>query len=479
MEKGDPVVDAVFLYFEGNEPGGNVRSVEEYREEPVEDRFSSTTERYSWVAITLVILAGFAIRLWMLSLMAHAPLASDAADYKETALLLLGGKPFLPYWPPGLPLYLAPILAAGGGDAWLRASMLIWWLLFCTAFVRLAGDLGVKQKLTLLLLAIFCVAPAWVHFSIEPLTQMPSAALLLVALSAALRCSRGAGWIEALWMGGSLGGLSLVRPSALPVLLVLPGLVYLRRREMQRPLWAAALGCVMIFAWMAKVHQLSGQWTINNSNGMNLYFGNNPWTPLYRTWYFGSHAKPRTEEISQFPEYQQVLERVGSLPEGERSAEYKRLAEQDVLHRPDLFLLRTVNRVRCFWGFDIFTAANLRSAGDSAARWFLPVFLLDGACYLVIAGFAFYWIAVAPGAFWRRAEVWLLAGAIVLYALPYWVSMSHPSYHFPVIAPLALLGLIAHDEVRLLKTRAPWRGWVALAGLALIQVEWMYFLAKS
>ena len=456
-----------------------MRSVEEHRVEPVGYGLSSTTERYSWAAITLVILVSIVIRLWMLSLVAHAPLASDAADYKETAQLLLGGKPFFPYWPPGLPLYLAPILAAGGGDVWLRASMLIWWLLFCAALVRLARDLGVTQKVVLLLLAIFSVAPALVHFSIEPMTQMPSAALLLVALSAALRCSRGAGWTEALWMGGSLGWLALVRPSALPLLFVLPALVYLSRRQVLRPLLAVALGCVMIFAWMGKVHELSGQWTINNSNGMNLYFGNNPWTPLYRTWYFGSHAKPGTEEISQFPQYQEVLERVGSLPEGERSAEYKRLAEQDMLHRPDVFLLRTMNRIRCFWGFDIFTAANLRSAGGSAARWFLPVFLLDGACYLVIAGFTFYWVAVAPGAFWRRGEVWLLAGAIVLYALPYWISMSHPSYHFPIVAPLALLGGIAHDQVRLLKTRAPWRGWVALAGLALIQVEWMYFLAKS
>ncbi|QNI37951.1 hypothetical protein [Edaphobacter albus] len=456
-----------------------MKAIEEHSVEPAWNQPIHAAARYSWTAFAFLILAGIAIRLWMLCLVAHAPLASDSTDYKEMAELLLGGRRFVPYWPPGLSLYLEPILAAGGSDLWLRASMLPWWLLFCAGFVRLARDLRVNQKISLLLLAILSFTPALVHFSIEPMTQMPSAALLLLALSAAFRCASGAGGMEVLLMGGSLGWLSLVRPSALPLLVVLPALVFFRRRQMLRPLLAVALGGVMIFAWIGKVHQLSGQWTINNSNGANLYYGNNPWTPLYRTWYFGSHAKLGSEEIRQFPEYEEIVRRVASLPETERGAEYKRLAEQYVLHRPDMFLLRTVNRVRCFWGFDIFTAANLRGAGGSAARWFLPVFLLDAACYLVVAGFAFYWIAAAPGMFWRRWEVWLLVGAIVLYALPYWISMSHPTYHFPIVAPLVLLGVLARDQAQSHRTGASWRGWAAVAVLALVQVEWVYFLTKS
>jgi hypothetical protein len=432
----------------------------------------------SW-RLGLVIVVSIAIRLIALWLIAGAPLVSDSNDYREMALLLLGGKPFVPYWPPGLSLYLEPLLAAGWSDVALRTSMLLWWVLFCLGFARLAIDLRVRKNTSLLLLAIFTITPALIHFSIEPMTQMPSAALLLLAMSAATRCRRSAGWGEALLLGVSLGALSLVRPSAIPLMVALPALVFFRTRNLKEPLLAVSLGAVMILAWVGKVHQLSGQWTINNSNGANLYYGNDPWTPLYRTWYFGSHAKPGTDEIHEFPEYETIVGRVLALPRTARGAEFQRLAIEYVLHRPDLFLLRTLNRVRCFWGFDIFTAANLRGAGGAGRRWFPVAFAMDAIGYLAVAGYAFFWISAAPGRFWTRWETWLLTTAIVLYALPYWVTMSHPTYHFPVIAPLALLGVLAQQLVRSSGLGMRWRGWAALAVLGLIQVEWMFYLTKS
>jgi len=457
-----------------------VKSTRELSVEPSSRRsFLESEESGFWRRVAFVVAVGLAIRLLALWLIAGAPLASDSTDYREMALLLLGGKPFVPYWPPGLSLYLAPFLQAGLGDGVLRASMLVWWLLFCAGFIRLAIDLRVKKSAWLLLLAIFNVTPALIHFSIEPMTQMPSAALLLLAMSAAVRCSRGAGWGEVLLLGGSLGWLSLVRPSTLPLLIVLPALVFLRQRRLLQPFLAIGLGAVMIFVWVVKVHQLSGQWTINNSNGANLFYGNNPWTPMYRTWYFGSHAKLGTDEIHQFPEFEEITKKIMLLPEVDRGAAYKQLAVEYVLHRPDLFVLRTVNRVRCFWGFDIFTAANLRGSGGAGRRWFPLAFAMDAVCYLVVAGFAFFWIAAAPGALWRRWETWVLAGVVVLYSLPYWVTMSHPTYHFPVVAPLALLGVMAREVVRSTGMEARWRGWASLAVLGLIQVEWLFYLTKS
>jgi hypothetical protein len=211
---------------------------------------------------------------------------------------------------------------------------------------------------------------------------------------------------------------------------------------------------------------------------VNLYYGNNPWTPLYRTWYFGSHAKFGTEDIHQFPGFEKVESSILAMPKVDRSKAYQHLAVDYVLHRPGLFLLRTVNRIRCFWGFDVFTAANLRGAGGAGARWFLPVFLLDAVCYLAIAGFAFFWIAAAPSSLWLQWETWLLGGSVLLYALPYWLSMSHPTYHFPVVVPLALLGAMAQRLSRSSGQEVRWRGWASLAVLALIQVEWIYFLVK-
>jgi hypothetical protein len=355
--------------------------------------------------------------------------------------------------------------------------MLVWWLLFCFGFARLAGDLKIPRRLWLAVLAVFSVTPALIHFSIEPMTQMPAAVLLLWALSATVRCAQGAGWGEALLLGGSLGYLALVRPSALPLMIALPAVVLWRRRDVALPAVAVTLAAVLILAWTARVHQLSGQWRINNSNGPNLYYGNNPWTPLYRTWYFGSHAKLGTEEIHEFSEYERIVRETTALPATSRGDAFQKLAKDYVLEHPGLFLLRTANRVRCFWGFDVFTAANLRGAGGAAKRWFPVAFVLDAVCYLLVAGYAVFWIAAAPVVLWRRWETWLLTGAIVLYGLPYWVTMSHPTYHFPVLAPLALLGLLARGVAGAAGARG--RGWAALAVLALIQVEWLFYLTKS
>jgi hypothetical protein len=424
----------------------------------------------------LVVILSIVVRLVALLLGAHQPLVSDSTDYKNMAELLASGARFLPYWPPGLPLYLAAFLAAGFGEAVLRTSILTWWLLFCWGTWRLALAIGVK-RIAWLVLLVFAIAPAEIHFSIEPMTQMPAAALLLLAISAAARCAQGAGWTEYLLLGGSLGVLSLVRPSVLPLLVVLPALIIVRRRSFAGPAAAVALGCALIFGWMVRAHQLSGLWVVNTSNGVNLYYGNNPWTPMYRTWYFGSHAKPGSEEILDFPKYAATLERVSALPAEQRSAEYQRLAVSYVKHNPGTFLLRSLNRVRCYWGFDTFTAANLRSVPGWMHSLFAPVLALDALCFLAVAGFAAYWIACAPWSFWRYWDTWLLAGTIFLYSLPYWVTMSHPTYHFPVMVPLALLGMKAREAAAGAERR--WTGWVGLVVLGLIQVEWLYYLAQG
>src|SRR4051794_30532067 len=224
-------------------------------------------------AFLFVFLLSLGIRLFALVLAAPQPLVSDSTDYREMAVLLATGTRFLPYWPPGLPLYLAPFITAGLGDGVLRAAMLFWWILFCWGIYRLADDVGAK-KIAWLVLLVFAIAPAEIHFSLEPMTQMPAAALLLLATSAAIRSAKQGEWRDYLLMGGSLGILSLVRPSVLPLLLVLPVLVYVRRRSVLRPLVAIGLGFAVIFGWMVRAHQLSNAWVINTSNGANLYYGN-------------------------------------------------------------------------------------------------------------------------------------------------------------------------------------------------------------
>jgi hypothetical protein len=428
-------------------------------------------------AFGAVVLFSLIVRLIVLACVGNAPLVPDATDYCMMSARLLSGQFFVPYWPPGLPYYLMPFVAAGFSDMALRAAMLPFWLLFCWGTYRLAIVTG-TEKVAWLILLIYSVAPAAIHFSIEPLTQLPLAALLLVALSAAIDCGRRAGWGASTLLGGALGCMPLIRPSTLPLLLLLPTMTFFGTRRLARSLLQVALGGALIFCWMLKAHQMTGEWMLNSSNSVNLFYGNNSETPLYRTWFFGSHAKANTEEIHHYPAYEATLSGMANLSALEQARALQKAAMSYIQNNPGLFLLRTVNRVRAFWGFDVFTAARLRTAGPIGHRWFLLAFVMDALIYLMAAGFAVFWMALASRDFWRDRETLLLASAIMLYALPYWVSMSHATFHFPVVMPLVLLGAKARQTAEVDAGR--WlRGLVGLLVLGMIQVEWLWNLADG
>ena len=69
---------------------------------------------------------------------------SDGQDYVAMAQALRAGAHFTPYWPPGLPLYLAG-LAPGGRHVAVRLAMLGLWALFCWGFYRLAKAMQVES----------------------------------------------------------------------------------------------------------------------------------------------------------------------------------------------------------------------------------------------------------------------------------------------------------------------------------------------
>jgi hypothetical protein len=303
--------------------------------------------------------------------------------------------------------------------------------------------------------------------SLDPLTEMPVGSLMLVGLSAAVVClGQANGWEYAL-MGGSFGLMALVRPSALPLALVMPLLCALKSRRWVPNVAAAALALALVGAWMVQAHRMCGAWVINTANGKNLWYGNNADTPNYRTWYFGSHHE--AAEIVRYPEFGAVTKELSGLPQLEQNAAYQKLAVQYVVSHPGTFVMRTANRVRCYFGFDTFTAIGLR---ETARQWLYPVLGIEALIYCALMGFAFFWIAGAPKEFWRSWEVWVVGCAVVLYAAPYWVSMSHPTYHFPVVAPILLLGILGWKW-----GRSSAAGWIALAAFVALQVEWVLHMA--
>jgi len=276
---------------------------------------------------------------------------------------------------------------------------------------------------------------------------------------------------EAVLLGISLGGLCLVRPSTGLLVVCLPAGVAWFARRLPPSLLSLALAGAMIGAWVHHAHAMTGRWMVNTANAVNLFYGNNPSTPDYRTWYFGSHAKLGSEEIVNFPEYACELQRVQSLPELERPAAFQRLAVSYIATHPGKFLLRTANRVRAFLGFDTFTSAALSRTHLLGVRLTGPVLLLEALAYMLLVAPSVFLLASAPKAFWQSGATVAILGALTLYAAPYWLSMSHPTYHFPLLLPFAALGAAARAG------RMPQRsvrGWIAVGVLLLIQAEWVW-----
>ncbi len=354
--------------------------------------------------------------------------------------------------------------------------MLVFWLIACWGLYRLMESLDVSGVAWLVLL-VFSLLPDSIHLSIEPLTHLPTAALLLVGLSSAVKVLRGSSMWEFALMGLSLGAAALVRPSAGVLVVVLPAACALYARRTLPAVGGALLGFVVMGCWLVHSHTMTGRWVFNTANAYNMYYGNNPWTPNYKTWYFGSHAKPGTAEIERFPEYKKTMEYVLSLPELERPAVFRRLTGEEVRGHAGLFVVRTCNRVRCFFGFDTFSGTWLSGKRWKGIGLSRVVLLWEAFAYLLIAVPSVFWIAQASAGFWSDAANRVILLTILLYAVPYWLSMSHPSYHFPVLLPLAVLGANAWRVAGGDRIRA--RAWSAVGVLMLVQVEWVWRMSGA
>ncbi len=419
--------------------------------------------RRLWIVLCVLLV----LRIALLVATWSAPIPSDAAEYVAMAEQLRAGTHFVPYWPPGLPLYLMELEAAGADRGLLDASMLLFWVLACWGVVRLADELGFAEKVWLPLLA-FGLMPDSMYLSIVPLTQLPIMALMVVALSAALKLAKRMSAAEGALLGVSLGAMVLTRPSSAVLLLLLPGYVLWRKRRVLAVVLPLVISVAMIGGWLLRAHQLSGAWVINTANSRNFWYGNNQNTPIYRTWYFGSHDKDDPDIAPGYAE-------ANALPPVASAHEFQRLADEYVVAHPGAFLLRTANRARCFWGFDTFTALELRMLRP---RFFYLVLLLAAGLYCLSCGAAVFWLAGAGAAFWRRGEVRLIAASALAYAFPYWLSMSHPTYHYPVLPLPLLLGYAAYvARDRVIGPR--WAGWIALTVFGLIQVEWVVIMLSS
>lgn len=92
--------------------------------------------RSRWV-VHLMVAFGLAIRIAALSRVGGRSLFYENLTYDVTGLQLLAGEKFDPYWPPGVPYYLAFFhWIFGPGMLVARASMLLVYAGFCMRCMR-------------------------------------------------------------------------------------------------------------------------------------------------------------------------------------------------------------------------------------------------------------------------------------------------------------------------------------------------------
>ncbi len=410
-----------------------------------------------WVG-SLLLRAGYAAWLYP-----HW-LPGDAADYwAEAGRWLSDATPGI-YWPPGLPLWLALWRAALGEAPWV--SVLATLVLWSGLFGQMAWlSRGVAWRWRLAWLGWLSGYPALVHQSVVPLSHLPVACCLLAIVGGSrspLTLLRGLG------LGLIFGVAALFRPGCLVLVPVWLGYLFWSHRH-QISLRSAAIALALllgvaipILSWRAHSPALRAYAAlVNTATPYNIFIGNQPETPSYRSWWLGSHVE-RAEPA--FAPYYARLDSIRALPDSQQGKGFLRAAWSHVREAPGQFLRRMWNRAKVFWAFDTLAGATLSRRQPLAGRLLI---MIDALAYGLLM--ALVLTRLAAGKLRRRR--WLLL--LLAYPLPYWLAFSHPTYHLPLL-PLLGWWVLAQQPWAWPQGKA--RAWAAallLAWLA-IQVEWAW-----
>lgn len=436
----------------------------------------------SW-SIYAIIALGVLLRLVALYLISPLPLKSDPVHYHHMALQLLHQAQFHPYWPPGLPYFLCFFYSFfGESEQVAKACMIVPYVAFAGFLFLLSKKISDRKTANVVVL-IFSLFPTFIYHSVYPLTQLPLAAILAAVAYFTLRSGKTTPWFHGIALGVIMGSGVLIRPSLLLLAFLIP-LYFLVRYRMIRFSFVMAATVLLIGGfWIYKVHKMVGYFVmVNHASSLNFFYGNCKWTPLYKTWYLGSH--PLDDD-----EFNAFKADTKKEPPNVRDKIYRQRAIQHILSRPDLFALRTLNRFRVFFAFDTYVGSCLIK-GHNINKWIgLGIIAIDAAFYCSIVGLALLFFFLPPQMLLGFGARWILVGIVVVYAFPYWIAFASPTYHFPVVPILGPFAVITARRL-LSKPAEIWehircsgrKKYLALVCLILfvyIQIEWFVVMRSS
>jgi 4-amino-4-deoxy-L-arabinose transferase-like glycosyltransferase len=441
---------------------------------------------FPWVAI---LGTAIVVRLALaFGLLGHMPMVSDAESYDDFAAKLAQDFPGHDayYWPPGNAFLLAAAYALTGKSVvvarllMLALSTASVWLVVLLARELSRGNQRVAAAAgwlaALYVPALFLVGQSYA----QHLAAFTLLAFTYVGVRA-LKEDRLAFYAAA---GVTLGVGCLTRPSMVsvfPVILVAWWVEGRRRRRakgMAHAVTGLALFVGFTVAIVAPVQAFNlsrgAGFTISTNNERNLFLGNNPYTPNYKTSQFGQRSLSELD-----PEVATYLRSYYERPDARDAM--RREAIGFAVHHPLVTLYRTVNRTSAFWGFDYLGSRLIQKYEDWPTSRSLPVLALEAGAYSVVALFAL------AAVFAFRADVdpfwgWMVVCAVLGYEVPYALAFSGGTYHFPVMplvvvfaaVPLGTCG-VREALSRAVQSRG---ALIAFAVFALIQLQYAYWTFK-
>jgi 4-amino-4-deoxy-L-arabinose transferase-like glycosyltransferase len=419
------------------------------------------------------------------------PILSDARGYSDQAVRIVHGNTHHPYyWPPGTSYLLAAGYWLFGVHTWVaRALMISVSVLSVVTTTLVARHLLRDVRAALLAGWILALYPGMIMQSAQPFSF--DFTLLCVNLTAlfALRAWEGRRLVDYAAAGLALGVAALARPATLSLLLalgVLAAVIVRRRRaagertDLGRVAAGAAVLIVVAAAAIAPAvaHNAVNHEgpTISVNNELNVWIGNNPYTPNYRTDYLGQH------DLSDFPPSERRYlrhYRYGPDPTRAQRSEALNEAERFAGDHPAVTALRTANRVRGFWGFD-YTISNLvRTSWGKGYKAEGVGLVFEAGGYFVLALLVIVALLFARDVF-RPGALWFLIALIAAFQLPHALVYGAGRWHYPLLGLLAVLA--GAGAAWLIKTRDHWRRlgrsgafWIATVLFFAIQAEYAYF----
>ena len=433
-------------------------------------------------AFPIIVFFGLIISVLFLIYLKDYPLFSDASAYHSIAINTIKKKQFIPWFNPGVSLYLLLFHSLIGNDSQFasQVSMLPIYIALCIGVFLLVNELS-NRKAANLTVTILSLYPEIIYQSIIPLSQLPAAAILVFVIYLLIYSAKHFSCLLSIILGTLLGILTLFRSSNILLTITMPIVLLRFNYKLRYALIVVVLGLGIASAWVYKIYHNTGHLIfICSSNPANLYFGNNKYTPLYKTWWFASHRKG-PEVPSDFIA---VYDMIKKLPMKEADKAFYQQVLLDIIERPGAFIIRTLNRIRTFFAFDTFCSANLYM--NYKLRYLsILILIMIFISYTLLISFAILFLATYQSLGISRSYVYLILLTIFLTAFPYFIAFSHPIYHFPIfpfITACAAIFIekwsssdIAKKQIKNMLIAKKYYVLLSLLIIYYIQIEWIYF----